>query len=175
MIQLLDGPCAGDYLVKRAPMFLRAVLDPRTGEKDLLDLVDDKPKQKEKIYVYQLEGRAGWIHLKMTSRSQSGYYALGKYKYLPDIDGELVRDTAAWQAWATKHLSEITVTCPVDGLLCDKVIKDCHACERGVKKEEGKSEQFKKSAATTDTPVEDEQVRTPADGREPLRGKSTSD
>jgi hypothetical protein len=31
MIKLKDGPCAGPYMVKRAPIFLRAVSDTVQG------------------------------------------------------------------------------------------------------------------------------------------------
>jgi hypothetical protein len=43
MLKLLDGPVAGVFLVKRAPMFLRAVIDDRTNEKDVLDQIDGEP------------------------------------------------------------------------------------------------------------------------------------
>lgn len=104
-VQLLDGPCKGDYLVKRAPVFLRAVRK-ETGEADLLDQVNDLPAKNEKVFVYQIEGEAGWIHLKMAERSQSGFYALAKYRFMPDVDGEELRDNTIWQDWAIARLKE---------------------------------------------------------------------
>lgn len=102
MLQLIDGPCKGIYMVKRAPLFLRAVLD-ENGEKDVLDQIEDTPKKSETVYVYQLEGSPGWIHLRMSPRSKSGFYAMGTYHYLPDVGGESLRDNEAWQAWARER------------------------------------------------------------------------
>jgi hypothetical protein len=104
-VQLLDGPCKGDYLVKRSPVFLRAVRK-ETGETDLLDQVNDLPAKNEKVFVYQIEGEAGWVHIKMVRRSESGFYALATYRYLPDVDGEKLRDNTIWQDWAIARLKE---------------------------------------------------------------------
>jgi hypothetical protein len=124
MLQLIDGPCQGTFLVKRAPVFLRAVLAPG-GEADVLDQIDDTPKAREKIYVYIIEGEAGWIHISRSPRSQSGFYATGQYRYLPDVDGEKLRDNKTWQAWAQGHFE-----CPVDKKPCEKDIMTCCSCER---------------------------------------------
>ena len=106
-VQLLDGPCKGDYLVKRSPVFLRAVIDAK-GEIDVLDQVEDTPKKTEKIYVYKRIGESTWCHIKMGKRSQSGYYALANYCYMPDVDGEQLRDTAKWQIWVTEQQSSLS-------------------------------------------------------------------
>jgi len=106
MLNLIDGPCKGTYLAKRAPVFLRAVKGKdNAGNTDVLDQVEDTPSNAESVYVYHLQGEAGWIHLKMSPRSRSGSYALGEYKYLPDVDGEALRDNTAWQGWATAHFA----------------------------------------------------------------------
>ncbi|KKL26707.1 hypothetical protein LCGC14_2392600 [marine sediment metagenome] len=108
MLNLVDGPCKGSYMVKRAPVFLRAVKGKdNAGNTDVLDQVEDTPSTAESVYVYQLQGEAGWIHLQLSPRSRSGFYALGEYKYLPDVDGEALRDNGAWQAWATARLEEV--------------------------------------------------------------------
>lgn len=101
MVELVDGPCKGVFMVKRAPapLFVRAVIDDK-GETDLLDLVDDTPKKTEKIHIYQRVGEAGTVHIKMVKRSHSGYYAVATYRHMPDVDGEKMRDTATWRAWA---------------------------------------------------------------------------
>ncbi len=44
MLTLVDGPCKGTYLVKRAPIYLRAVKDIEDGIKmDVLDQIEDRP------------------------------------------------------------------------------------------------------------------------------------
>jgi hypothetical protein len=101
MLELVDGPCKGNYMVKRAPVFLRAVLD-KAGEKDVLDLVEDTPKDSETVYIYQREGSAGQVHI--NAAKVKGFYAMAKYHYLPNVDGETLRDNPSWQAWATAHL-----------------------------------------------------------------------
>ena len=109
MLQLKDGPCKGVYYCKRAPIYLRAVKGKdNAGNTDVLDQVEDTPSSAESVYVYQLQGEAGWIHLSMSPRSRSGFYAMGEYKYLPDVDGEALRDNSTWQAWATTQLAAST-------------------------------------------------------------------
>jgi hypothetical protein len=90
-------------MVKRAPVLLRAVID-KMGETDVLDQIDDTPKKSEKIYVYKREGGFTTVHIYMSPRSRSGFYAMAKYRYLPDVDGEELRDNGTWQKWATEHL-----------------------------------------------------------------------
>lgn len=100
-LSLLDGPCEGTYLCKRAPLFLRAIVDEK-GEKDCLDLVDDTPAESEKVYVYKREGAASVVHLYFGG-NKGGWYALGQYRFMPDVDGEALRDNEAWQKWAKKQ------------------------------------------------------------------------
>lgn len=99
MLTLVDGPCKGTYMCKRAPLYLRAVKD-KDGKTDALDQIEDTPRETEKVYIYQLEGQAGTVHLNFGG-GKGGWYALGTYHHLPDVDGEAIRDNAAWQAWAT--------------------------------------------------------------------------
>lgn len=106
MIHLHGGPCEGVYAVKRAPMYLRAVRNrgatkavPGSGM-DVLDQLDDTPDADEDIYVYRIRsGTEGHVHLNMGSRG-TGFYALGEYDFLPDVEGEPLRATEAWRAWA---------------------------------------------------------------------------
>ena len=109
VISLIDGPCAGTYMVKRAPMFLRAVINLKQ-EKDVLDQVADYPHEDEVVHVYKLESGAGQVHLHMSPRSKSGWYALGNYRYLPDVQGEQLRDNTAWQAWASYENTKLDGT-----------------------------------------------------------------
>lgn len=103
-VELVDGPCKGNYLVKRAPVFLRAV-HKENGENDLLDQVEDMPATDEKVYVYHMEGSPGTVHIH--GAKIHGWYALARYYYLPDVDGETLRDNATWQAWATDRMAKL--------------------------------------------------------------------
>lgn len=106
MLQLIDGPCKGSYMCKRAPVFLRAVKGKdNAGNTDVLDQVDDKPSDAEKVYVYELQGEASIVHLNFGG-GRGGFYAMASYHYLPDVDGERLRDNAAWQEWAITKNNE---------------------------------------------------------------------
>lgn len=100
MLNLIDGPVQGVYACKRAPHFLRAVVD-TNDEKDCLDQIADLPKLTERVYVYELQGEAGSVHLH--GSKISGWYALGDYKYLPGVDGEKLRDNESWQRWCSQQ------------------------------------------------------------------------
>lgn len=102
MLRLQDGPAKGDYLCRRAPVFLRAVVDETTGEGDCLDQLCDEPKRSEKVYVYERLGTAEVIHL--NSRKTHGFFEFGRYRHVPDVDGEALRDNAAWQAWCLQRI-----------------------------------------------------------------------
>lgn len=105
MLNLLDGPCEGVYYCKRAPVFLRAVINQETDWKDCLDQVEDTPKDLEIIYVYKLEGEPGWIHIH--GSKIHGFYASGNYHFMPELDGEKLRDNLAWQEWASKEFERV--------------------------------------------------------------------
>ena len=104
MLNLLDGPAQGNYMGKRAPLFLRAVTTDVAGATvaDVLDQLTDTPAPTERVHVYKLEGAAGMVHLNRGGKG-SGFYATGSYRHLPDVDGEALRDTAAWRQWAIAH------------------------------------------------------------------------
>ena len=100
MLTLIDGPCEGSYMVKRSPLYLRAVVD-KNGEKDVLDQVEDQPKELETVYVYQREGNAGVVHI--NAAKVKGYFVMANYRYMAEVQGEDLRDNVAWQTWATEH------------------------------------------------------------------------
>lgn len=106
MLTLKDGPVAGTYLVKRAPLFLRAVIDAKTNEKDVLDALDDRPKSTEDVFVYERQGEASTIHLLMSPRSRSGFYVMAEYRLRDDVDGKSVRGTEDWRAWVATQVPE---------------------------------------------------------------------
>jgi len=138
MLNLIDGPCQGDYMVRRAPVFLRAVLE-NNGGKDVLDQLTDTPKDTETVYVYKLIGGSGWIHFH--GKGLSGFYATGCYKYLSEVNGQELRDNLKWGIWAASEFANLPqdekegkVQCPIDLKICDKVFKACCSCERNIKK-----------------------------------------
>jgi len=95
---LKDGPAKGTYMVKRAPHYLRAVVTVG-GKKDVLDQLGDEPTAAEKISVYRRIGEASNVHLSMADRRKSGFYASAEYEWMPDVDGETLRETVTWQRW----------------------------------------------------------------------------
>ncbi len=88
-------------MVRRAPVFLRAVRD-GFGNTDVLDQIVDNPKDIEQVFVYQREGMAGAVHI-CGAKNLRGFYAVAKYRYLPDIDGQNLRDINSWQKWAIER------------------------------------------------------------------------
>lgn len=108
MLSLVDGPCKGSFMVKRAPLFLRAVkkteLDGE-GETDVLDQLEDTPAADEEIYVYERFGGTGWVHI--DGKGIHGTYVIATYRLMPEVDRGPLRDNAAWQAWARAKLEEL--------------------------------------------------------------------
>ena len=97
MIELHDGPAEGAYMVKRAPLRLRAVT--ATTGKDVLNELEDTPAEREAVHVYERRGDSRPVHVNM-GRKGSGFYVTGDYYHMPDIFGEWLRDEPAWRAWA---------------------------------------------------------------------------
>jgi hypothetical protein len=114
MLQLRDGPCKGTFMVRRAPLFLRAVLRAQLvegeGQTDVLDQLEDTPAADEKVFVYHRQGEAGAFHILARGKdgkALSGWYATGQYKHLPDVDGEQLRDNGRWRVWVAQRLAAI--------------------------------------------------------------------
>lgn len=98
MMKLVDGPAKGTYMCKRAPLYLRAVVNDKGGT-DALDMPSDTPTDLETIHVYRRIGGHSIVHLNMADRRMSGFYARADYEWMPDVDGEYVRETTTWQRW----------------------------------------------------------------------------
>lgn len=100
-VAFLDGPASegrpkngGDRLsLNRAPTFLRAVIE-STGTVDALDLPEDAPTEEEAVAVYELTIA---YHARGATRAESGWFA--DYRHRGDVDGERLRERAAWVAW----------------------------------------------------------------------------
>ena len=109
MIKLVDGPAEGAYAVKRAPLYLRAVVNPDTHAKDVLDQLSDSPDDHEDVWVYKLDGEAGTVHLNFGSGrdgQRTGFYATGDYHHVNDAVGADLRDTGAWRRWCAAQVPD---------------------------------------------------------------------
>lgn len=104
MLELIDGPCKDTFMVKAAPLYLRAVITAR-GKKDVLDQVHDEPEPTESIHVYKREGAASTIHIKGT-KGVTGFWAMAQYKHLPDVDGSTMRDSGNWRLWVVQQIAK---------------------------------------------------------------------
>lgn len=97
LLLLESGPCMGSYEVARAPRTLRAVRD-ASGHRDVLDLVDDQPRDGEEVFVYERSGeRVGHV----CTRGR-GCYQTVDYRYVGPMDkttGELRDVSDEDRAW----------------------------------------------------------------------------
>jgi hypothetical protein len=102
MTTFLDGPAKDAVLMlKRSPLLLRVVRDPR-GEWDALDQLDDTPRAEESIAVYARRGEAGSVHICSRGRrgAGSGWFSAATYLHVAAPPPEAVlRDTARWREW----------------------------------------------------------------------------
>lgn len=104
MITLTDGPAEGSYAVKRAPLYLRAVVAP-DGMTDVLDQLTDTPRLREQVSVYRRTTEAGTVHVRLSgsARRASGFYAWASYEHMPEVGGEALRDNETWRAWCEQQ------------------------------------------------------------------------
>ena len=103
MTTFQDGPAKGRTLMlKRAPIFLRVVVDAR-GKWDALDQVDDEPAADEKLYAYQLAENPGHCHIN-AGRGRGGFYPMARYCLISPQPAESeMRTTLAWIKWVEDH------------------------------------------------------------------------
>ncbi len=114
MIRLLDGPAAGSELsLRRAPLYLRVVID-AAGKVDALDMLDDKPQPGETVHVYRGERDTLFalrddifICVRGPGGLQQAGGAKGDFHHLDGVDGEQLRDTAAWRAWVHQEVENV--------------------------------------------------------------------
>jgi hypothetical protein len=102
--RVLDGPAAGfEATGRRAPTFLRFVQDCGTGKWDVLDALDDTPRENEDVYVYQIvAGTFSQVFIDYRApgkRHLDGAYQSGEYRHMESVDGNTLRDTETWRAW----------------------------------------------------------------------------
>lgn len=116
------GPAADLHLLfARGPVYLRVVQGPEGF--DVLDQPEDEPAEHETVYVYRRVGENRRAHINNRgSRGKgprSGFYEFADYQYVevePE-ERERLRDTAAWQAWATEE--RVLAACPACGALVE--------------------------------------------------------
>ena len=122
MLHLLDGPARDanpgglppELRCKRAPLYLRVVIDKETNAVDALDQLDDEPADNEAVFVYRREGRPWAVFVCARGRRDNGNRlpSDGPCDVLPgahyrvwwDQPGEAtLRSRAKWQQWAQKQ------------------------------------------------------------------------
>lgn len=118
-VNFADGPAQGTVLqLRRAPIFLRAVWNPRSKSWDALDQPDDVPAANESIHVYRWREKPGYYHLLCSGRggrAATGWYARATYYHVPDGPPEAVlRDTAQWVQWCLARYRSETPEAPTD-------------------------------------------------------------
>jgi hypothetical protein len=104
VIRFLDGPAAREVLMlRRAPLFLRAVFNPRKKAEpwDALDQLDDEPKPHEQVHVYVRSATRQLDHVKCGRRSASGLLRRTPTTGCTTGSPTTRRPgrTAAWRAW----------------------------------------------------------------------------
>ena len=108
MTRFLDGPAEhSTLLLKRAPLFLRAVrkrahspIAPLCW--DALDLVEDQPADDEEIVVYRRVSEPTYVHI--NARKGGGVFRGGDYRIVSPapLDAD-VRTSRAWQDWTSRN------------------------------------------------------------------------
>lgn len=104
MTRFTDGPAAGKtLLLKRTPLFLRAVVD-AAGKWDTLDMLGDEPDPYEAVYAYRRVGQATACHVDYRDgrgRRRGDWFQGGDYALVePQPEEAVPRDTGAWREWA---------------------------------------------------------------------------
>lgn len=103
MVTFVDGPGTArqGMMLRRAPIFLRVVVDESAGTVDALDQLDDTPSPGESVHVYERQGGLSMGHYCFRGREKgrSGFYPIATYKHRPDVDGEALRGEEAWREW----------------------------------------------------------------------------
>jgi hypothetical protein len=96
VVTFLDGPAAGVVLMlRRAPLYLRAVRDSQDGEWDALDRLGDEATSVERVTVYRRVGKARGCHIR-----PGGRFAMADYRVLTEQPpAEVTRSTNLWRAW----------------------------------------------------------------------------
>jgi hypothetical protein len=100
VISFREGPAHAKVLtLQRAPEYLRVVQGP--DGIDALDMLEDTPADDETVHVYRRVGDPSVAFVCGRGRGRvSGRVMMAEYVWMPEVDGEPLRDTEAWRAWA---------------------------------------------------------------------------
>lgn len=104
---MYGGPAADQsFACRRRPELLRVVCS-QAGTWDCLDLLDDLPRPRETIYLYECFRRGSGVFICGRGMgAASGYQAHGDYMFIMRAAGELdaiCRDTARWRAFVESY------------------------------------------------------------------------
>jgi hypothetical protein len=113
MIRFHDGPAAGTFLLlRRAPLFLRAVENMLSGEWNALDQPGDRPSPAEHVVLYRRHGPPGVAWICDGGRGgRWGRQAISaEYRLVdPQPPDDLLRDQARYEQWCqATYQSELT-------------------------------------------------------------------
>lgn len=100
MTKFVNGPAVDVVLLlKRAPLFLRAVED-LTGKWDALDQLTDVARVDERIVVYRRSGPVMTAHVNM-GRKGCGWFMGAEYAVVePQPDQAVLQNNTAYREWA---------------------------------------------------------------------------
>ncbi|MDE2106180.1 MAG: hypothetical protein KGL39_53670 [Patescibacteria group bacterium] len=96
MLVLKDGPAAKAFVCRHAPDYLRAVVG-KDGALDVLDAPNDVARDDERLYVYRLVSEVRPIHI--NGVHFKGFAVSADYVFMPEVNGEAVRDNREWRKW----------------------------------------------------------------------------
>jgi len=109
MVIFLDGPAKGKSLaLRRAPVFLRAVID-QDGTVDALDLLEDEPKPTETVHVYRRV--AGTVSSAIVCSRGRGCRSMAGADYRlhdPQPPDASARHNGLWAEWAKTEYERVT-------------------------------------------------------------------
>jgi len=111
MITFFEGPAAGRTLaLRRAPLWLRVVVDEETGAVDALDQPGDLMRDAETAYVYtRLAPPSSGFVCKRGKGGGCRHVLQADYRYHPDQpDQAVLQDNEAWARWATQQATKGT-------------------------------------------------------------------
>lgn len=86
----------------RAPLYLRLAHDPKAGNWDSLDLLEDEPAAGEELTAWRRASCARMHVLAVDGkgRRKGRWLQTGRYEFvLPQPDDATMRDREAWRAW----------------------------------------------------------------------------
>ena len=95
-----DGPARHEgFFCRRAPRYVRVVKHAMTGRWDMLDQLEDEPEPDEIVHVYRRDGGVGVMFACGRGSGVTGRWPAARYRWMPEVVGEEVRDIASWRAW----------------------------------------------------------------------------